>query len=516
MKKSIIFSVIASVGLTIHSSAQNTDEAIANNYALEFSKAYKACPTIPKGLLEAVSFVNTRFENLTPDADVTGCHGIPSSYGVMGLKLDGKTIFNNNASLIAAESHISIEDIVTSPEKNILAYALAYSSIKSKLGITSNALEQQLPVLTQLSDLKESADLASNFALESTLFDMMVFLNDDSYSALYHFPNYNIDLVALFGKENYNIHSAKIVFLGDDDDITNENGDIYNVYKVSSGSNNGLSTASNDYGPAIWNPAPSCNYGGSRSNSASTNIVIHTGQTSYGGIIATFKNCNSHVSAHYVIKSSSGQITQMVKENTLGQHISGNNAYTIGIEHEGFVSNSAWYTTTMYIASAKLVRDICSGHGISRSKCYNGAASAYYSPKSSIYKIKGHQHYTHPTQHTDPGKYWNWSKYYGYVNASSLKVGSDNLTNNNGSFTNGLYPNPASQNVTISFEEKNHDLPVFVEITSLDGRLMMQEELPASIKYEEVVNIESLNIGMYLVKIINGDNAEFKRLQIVR
>lgn len=518
MKKlNLIIGCALSISAWAQGSGLITEEPVKNNFELEFSKAYKACPNVPKGVLEAVSFVNTRFEHLIPEEETHNCSGMPSSYGIMGLKLDGKTVFNNNASLIAAESHISINDIVTNPEKQILAYALAYTSIKNKLGITSNAIEQQLPVLTQLSDLKEGADLFSNFALESSLFDMMTFLDNDNNSTLYHFPDYKIDLVSLFGQENYNIHTAKTITLDDEaENITNENGDKYSLFKAAgSGTGSGLSTTSVDYAPAIWNPAATCNMGGTRPSSV-THVVIHTTQGSYSGTISWFKNCAAKVSAHYVIKSSSGQVTQMVSNNRIAYHIGGNNNYTIGIEHEGYVSSSSWYTNTMYIASAKLVRNILAKYGISRSKCYNGVASAYYSPNSSTYRVKGHQHFVHPSKHTDPGKFWSWSKYYNYVNASSLKVASDNLSNNKPMFLNSLYPNPAINKVTISFEDKNHDLPVFVEVLSLDGRLVMQQEIPASVQYEEFLNVENLNSGMYLVKITNGDVSEFKRLQVER
>ena len=42
--------------------AQNVE---SQNYKSVFDAAYEACPTIPKGLLEAISFTNTHCHHLT-------------------------------------------------------------------------------------------------------------------------------------------------------------------------------------------------------------------------------------------------------------------------------------------------------------------------------------------------------------------------------------------------------------------------------------------------------------------
>ncbi len=51
----------------------------------------------------------------------------------------------------------------------------------------------------------------------------------------------------------------------------------------------------------------------------------------------------------------------MVQHKNIGWH-AGNweyNKRSIGIEHEGYVSDPAWYTDSMYRASAALTRWIC-------------------------------------------------------------------------------------------------------------------------------------------------------------
>ncbi len=64
-----------------------------------FHLAYQANPEIPRGMLEAVSFNYTRFthRSFTKETDDAGI-GMPRTYGVMGLTLDGKNYFRNNYS----------------------------------------------------------------------------------------------------------------------------------------------------------------------------------------------------------------------------------------------------------------------------------------------------------------------------------------------------------------------------------------------------------------------------------
>jgi len=166
--------------------------------------------------------------------------------------------------------------------------------------------------------------------------------------------------------------------------------------------------ASPDYPPAIWNPAASCNY--SARTAAVSHVTVHTTQGSYAGSISWFQNCSAGVSAHYVIRSSDGQVTQMVRESSKAWHVGNSNGYTVGIEHEGYVANpSAWYTTAMYNASAALTRDILASHGLAQ-KVYNGSSGWNAVPADSLYNVKGHVNYASQS-HTDPGSGWDWPRY---------------------------------------------------------------------------------------------------------
>jgi len=166
--------------------------------------------------------------------------------------------------------------------------------------------------------------------------------------------------------------------------------------------------ASTDYPPAIWNPAASCNY--SARTAAISHVTIHTTQGSYAGSISWFQNCQAGVSAHYVIRSSDGQVTQMVRESDKAWHVGNSNGYTIGIEHEGYINAPAtWYTSAMYNASAALTRDILASRGLSQ-KVFDGSGGWNAVPSDSLYNVKGHVNYASQS-HTDPGSGWDWARY---------------------------------------------------------------------------------------------------------
>lgn len=413
MKKSVLIIAIAFVLSALYCFGQqnNQDGIIINNYSLSFNKAYQKYPEIPKGILEAVSFCNTHFVHLQHEStEPEGCSGIPNAYGIMGLTLDGQNYFANNLVAVSKLSGYSIDEIIADPEKNILAYADAYMAVKKSLNITSNKIADQLLVLTSLSELPKETK-GQNFALNTQLYGYLQFLNNTNYQQLYSFPNYNIDFTAIFGAANFAVLSSTGVIVTDE-----------SVYNNAGQQFQAKSLQSTDYSPAIWNAAGSCNYS-SRSGTAVSAVTIHTVQGSYAGCISWFQNCSAGVSAHYVVRSSDGQITQMVLESSKAWHVGSENPYTIGLEHEGYVTDASWYTTAMYTESADLVRDICnSGYGISPLRTYFGPGCSGGSSSCGIgacTKIKGHQMYPNQS-HSDPGPNWNWARYYLLINNNPM------------------------------------------------------------------------------------------------
>jgi hypothetical protein len=132
-------------------------------------------------------------------------------------------------------------------------------------------------------------------------------------------------------------------------------------------------------------------------------VVIHVldGGT-YDDDISHWHTGSSCTPPHYVIKSD-GEITQMVAEKYMAQHAGpGGNPTMIGIEHDGTDADSANFGETMYVASAALVRDICSRNAIAVDRAH----------------IIGHDEVPLQVQgqeHGDPGGYWDWDYYMALV-----------------------------------------------------------------------------------------------------
>lgn len=150
-----------------------------------------------------------------------------------------------------------------------------------------------------------------------------------------------------------------------------------------------------DYAPATWSAAYSGNFQAA-SRTKIDHIVIHDTEGSYAGSISWFKDPAANVSAHYVIKSSTGAITQMVKEKDIAWHDACFNSTTVGIEHEGYAAKpELWFTEAMYVESAKLTAYL---------------ADKYQVPKEHG-AIVGHGEAPDCSDHTDPGPGWNWAHY---------------------------------------------------------------------------------------------------------
>jgi N-acetyl-anhydromuramyl-L-alanine amidase AmpD len=162
----------------------------------------------------------------------------------------------------------------------------------------------------------------------------------------------------------------------------------------------------------LFYPASSNNYtAANRPNSDPIGgIIIHVAQGSWASALNWFQNPASQSSAHYTVRSSDGFVGQSVLEKDIAWH-AGNWSYnraSIGIEHEGFVANPAWFTEAMYDSSAWLCAYLCYKYGIPVNR----------------YHIIGHNEVPDPyapgqyggvSNHTDPGNYWNWDKYMDYV-----------------------------------------------------------------------------------------------------
>lgn len=387
-----------------------------------FRRAYAAYPAIPRGTLEAIAFVQSRWQSLAPAAENHGHHHMPGAYGVMGLYAgDG---FADQVGEAAALLGVPAERIKREPAANIFAAAALLD--RQLRGKSAPDLESLAPELGRYAgfgqDPGESA--IGDYARASFAFDVLLALDRGVDEKGMVVPERAIEWERAFPADTLVRLNAPFVRLDvAEDRIETED---YAIDPVSerlmrrqqTDRTPDMQPLSTDYGPAIWNPAHSSNYTASRSAAVSA-VTIHTAQGSYAGTISWFKNASANVSAHYVIRSSDGQVTQMVRHAHTGWHVRNHNSYTLGIEHEGYVNNSAWYTTAMYNASAALVRHFCASYSaISCTAAYSGAPSSGINVLPTSVRIKGHQHFSGQT-HTDPGINWNWGRYYNLLNPGS-------------------------------------------------------------------------------------------------
>jgi len=153
-----------------------------------------------------------------------------------------------------------------------------------------------------------------------------------------------------------------------------------------------------DHPGAHWVPALFYTAG---RGAAVDRVIIHTAEGSYQGCISWFRNASNpyQTSSHYVVRSSDGDVTQMVRESDSAHHIGDWNPRSVGIEHEAIASQgNLWFTEAMYRSSAALTRGICQRHGIPMDRQH----------------IMGHIEVPGAT-HVDPGPHWDWDYFMSLV-----------------------------------------------------------------------------------------------------
>lgn len=428
----LVFVVMISI-FSFRSKAQNgkeIDEAIRdvqleNFAAVEsyFAEGYNLYPEVPKGVAEAVAYVNTRFWPVPVLID-SSCTGMPRYIGVMGYVFDGKSYFKESGKIVSRLSGISEDTLKVSARKQVLAWFAAYDSLRKILDIRSQGLEDVAKVLIQLSEIPYSKnDHVNDYAMSQHLYAVIQFLSDPFWASRCGFDVLDNDGTDIFEEDAIEILASSKVRIGTNGVLrADSNTEAPHPFLKS--------TLSSDYAPAIWDPT-TCNYS-SRSGVPVSAYVLHTVQGSYAGCISWFKNCSASASTHYVMRSSDGQVTQMVLESNKAWHVRDENPYTIGTEMEGYVDNAAWYTEAVYTSHSNLVRDICnSGYGINplrtlfRDTLDNGSSldNGIHVLAGSSYctKIAGHQHYPN-NDHTDPGRHWCWDYFFRKLNNNPTTV----------------------------------------------------------------------------------------------
>lgn len=399
MKKTflaVLFSILAAPAFALSNDAQQMNRM--------FLRA-SAESGVPADLLRSIAFVESRWQsdNL-PSSDNAGAPDMPAAYGVMGLRDDDW--FGHSLRDAAAFIGRTPGELKDDPELNIRGAA----ALLAQLGRGAKSLEEWESAVAKYSGIPQP-EIARIYT-----YDVFNSLRVGRSGEGYEIRPHAVDLEKIYGRPLLQILSSPMV--------TVRGGRI--------------ASESSDYGPALWNPAASCNYTVGRTM-AITHVTIHTAEGSYAGTISWFQNCSAQVSAHYVVRSSDGQITQMVLEKDKAWHVGSENGYTIGIEHEGYMSApSTWFTDAMYNASALLTRDICNSYGLDKTKVYDGSLgwNAVISDKS-LYSVKGHVNFPNQT-HQDPGSGWNWPKY------RTLVIGSTSTTSQ-------LLANPGFESGNVSW-----------------------------------------------------------------
>jgi hypothetical protein len=167
-----------------------------------------------------------------------------------------------------------------------------------------------------------------------------------------------------------------------------------------------------DYNPAalaLNNPANLASYGNydpanRPAQSPIRYITLHDTEDTYAGAIATFQNPAVYASAHYVIRSADGHVTQTVPTQDIAWDSGNWSVYqhSVSIEHEGWAIHGAtWYTEAQYETTAELVRYLAGRFGIPLDRQHIFGHD----------EVPGSKDANQTTQHWDPGPNWDWSHF---------------------------------------------------------------------------------------------------------
>lgn len=139
-------------------------------------------------------------------------------------------------------------------------------------------------------------------------------------------------------------------------------------------------------------------------------IVVHDTELGHDETARLFTQPEGARSAHYLLRSKDGAVTQFVRNDDVAFH-TGNAWYdlhSIGVQHEGFLlQGKRWYTEEMYRASAALVRHLAARYGIPLDRAHI-LGQDEISPAGAN-QVASMRH--------DPGPYWNWEHYFELLGA---------------------------------------------------------------------------------------------------
>lgn len=327
--------------------ADHPDVEALEAYFAEAARDYD----VPIALLHAVAFVESRWVHAGPTVDY--------GYGLMHL------VANADADTLAGAAAVSgytVEQLKTDPRANIRGAAALLAEYTADTVDKPAGLEGYAGALARLTGLRKSVQSKQVAEYYRVLAD---------------------------GADAINGLGMRIVLAPAPVDR-----------ELAVGSFETADQESTDYGPAIWNPADASNYSAYRSGGVDRWVNHWVGVGSYAGAISWFQNPTANVSAHFVIRQSDGELTQMVRFAHTAWHCGNWNYRSIGIEHEATPSYP-WPTSPtapMLVNSAAACRYVCDLYGLPRTRTY----------------IIGHQEV--PGSYTDCPGPLPWDTYMALVN----------------------------------------------------------------------------------------------------
>jgi hypothetical protein len=345
---------------------------------------------VPPDILKGIAFGETRWEHLQWAAgDTASCTGLPHVYGIMALRNDaffGRSLVEG-ARLIGEDPETVRRDILQNIRAAAAYLKQLYAQNPLPEGTTPGSLESWQTAIALYCGIPQP-ELAAQHAYE-VLARLQKGYND-----------FGIRL------------DAQTI------DMARVRANAEKTYREAATQHGLRKTAGQpDYPLAHWAPA----YPGHWYTSGYRRdfVVIHDMEGYYLSVISYFQQPGTSASVHYDVNglqdspgdAPAGDITQQVEEQYWAWHAVCLNRYSFGIEHEGFVSNPAWWTPEMYLASGKLVRYLCEKYAIPMDRNHIIGHNEYLNGAWVNWALgQGYPaEFATCNSHTDPGVNWDWS-----------------------------------------------------------------------------------------------------------
>ncbi len=344
---------------------------------------------VPADVLKGIAFAETRWEHQQwADGDTASCSGFPRSYGIMALRDDacfGRSL-RFGAELIGQSPAVVRTDLLQNIRAAAAYLKVLYNQNPLPSGTTPGSLESWQTAIARYCGIPQP-ELAAQHA-----FEILARLH----------KGYN-DFGILLEPRQIDVEKVR----------TNARA-VYEEAARTRGLNK--TDGQPDYPLAHWASA----YPGHWYTSGNRKdfVVIHDMEGYYLGVISYFQQSTTNASVHYDVNglqdspsdAPAGDITQQVEEQYWAWHAVCLNKYSFGIEHEGFVSNPAWWTPEMYLASGKLVKHLCDTHGIPKDRNHIIGHGEYLNSAWLNWAVSNGYPSTFGTcnSHTDPGSNWDW------------------------------------------------------------------------------------------------------------